>query len=170
MNVLRRIYKASVFSPITRELVGVRLLVTLFHRGMAVLYFLFAVWGVASAVFGIPSLQQSQGHLWQFVYSLLVFAAAAPAMIGSTFFPRLARLEMYASSSFVSLIVFYIAQLFIGGVLSGDASRPITSILIATIAVFPILDVVFIYLTLVKGEQARQLLKKVLEELARNDR
>lgn len=164
-NLVQRIYRASVFAPITRELVGVRLMVTLFHRGTATLYLGYTLWAIASGLFGIPSLQQAQGDVWQVGFSFLVLLVCAPAAIGATFFPRLARLEMFAASSFVGLLLFYIGTLVVTGFEAGDAGRSITSILIGTVAIFPAIRVAFIYFTLVKNEENRKKMQELLRRL-----
>jgi hypothetical protein len=165
VKLLERIYRASVFAPITRELVGVRLMATLFHRGTATLYLGYTIWAIASAIFGIPSLQQTQGEIWQVGFSLLVFIACAPAAVGATFFPRLARLEMFAAASFVGLILFYVIELAVTGLASGDAGRPISAILIGTVMIFPAIRVVFIYFTLIRNEENRKVLGDIKKAL-----
>jgi hypothetical protein len=166
-KLIERIYRASVFAPITRELVGVRLMATLFHRGSATLYLGYAIWGIASAIFGIPSLIETHGHLWQIGFSFLVFMACAPAAVGATFFPKLARLEMFMASAFVGLIVLYIGTLIVSGIVGHDPGRPISAILIGTVLIFPAIRVIFIYYALIKNEENRKMLGDILKRVER---
>lgn len=79
----------------------------MFHRTAATVYLIYAGWGLIVGVDGVPSLVYQQGNEWTTLFALAVFATAVPACLGATFFPKYARLELFAGASFAALLLVY---------------------------------------------------------------
>ena len=87
------------------------ILASLFHRASATIYACYVVWSIVAIFNGIPSLVAANGSQWQVLFSIAVAITATPAMFGATFWPLFARLEAFAGSAFVGLILLYIGFL-----------------------------------------------------------
>jgi hypothetical protein len=103
-----RIYRATVFQRQPKDATMESTLTNLFHRASAVIYFIYALWGIASTIYGLPTLISANGEQWQAMFSLVVALVSAPAAFGAAFWPAFARLELVAGSSFVALIAVYV--------------------------------------------------------------
>lgn len=155
MTILTRLYEASVFKPVTtRRLHSQQVLVLMFHRTAAFTYALVALWGVTSAITGVQTLAVVWGAGIQSFYSLCVALAALVGMVGAAFFPRTARMEMYATSSLLPLTLLYTALLGFHVFFLGDLDR--ASLLPFSMLPVPIIlaRIIFVYTSLI--EQASQ--------------
>lgn len=121
----------------------------MFHRGTAVLYFVYIAWAVASIIGGIPTLIQAQGDTFQLLFSSLVLICTLPACIGATFFPLFARLELYAGVAFVSLMVVYLYFL-IQRAISGESVIGVSAVVTVSYIVIPLFRSLIIYLFLLR--------------------
>lgn len=144
MKLFKKLYEASVFSPIGFPGNNDQIMATLFHRAAATLYLLYALWGFTSTITGIPSVINTYGDFTQVVFAFFVFLVAVPACIGATFFPRTGRLEMHFEMAFVGLIFFvYVIAQIVTGSING-------TMLILSVLVVPISRAIFIYLILIR--------------------
>jgi hypothetical protein len=125
-----------------------------FHRTAAVLYFIYAIWGISSIALRIPSISEELGSIPQIVFSALVVLVTVPCCIGATFFPRLGRLELFSSSSFAMLLVIYEGLILIEG-LEGNMHHLVSFILILSTLVVPVSRASFIYWTLTAQAKGR---------------
>lgn len=152
MRVLRDLYDVSVFKPIrTSSIVGSnKVLVALFHRSAATLYLVYSIWGLLSVLDGLPVLSHTAGNVWQESFSAAIALVCIPACIGATFFPKTARLEMIAGSSFVSLIIIYIGFTFWSIITNGAPSIQ-GGILLLSLLVLPVARVMFVYRALIEA-------------------
>ena len=107
-SVPHRVYAATVFKRQPKESTMESTLTNLFHRASAIIYFIYALWGIAATIYGLPTLVEANGSQWQEMFSLAVAVVSAPAAFGAAFWPAFARLELIAGSSFVGLITVYI--------------------------------------------------------------
>jgi hypothetical protein len=103
----RNLYEASVFKRMPRETTPSEALVTFFHRAAATKYLIIALWGVMAAFFGINTFVIIWDRPIQIVYSLVVAVMASLACVGATFYPRFMKLELFAGSGTLVLLVFY---------------------------------------------------------------
>lgn len=157
MSLLQRLYRGSVFAPLDRELVAPALLISYFHRASVIIYAIYVGWAIITLLVGIPSITQVQGHIWQVAFSAFVGALSIPAAVGAAYFPKTAKLELYAASGFVGLIAFYVAILVGTGVSDVDIlSRIGTAVLVSSVAVVPATRCLFIYKGLVRTGVGRK--------------
>lgn len=78
-----------------------------FHRLAVVVYGIYASWGLAAFFTSTPTLNTSDAS-WTMLFPIFVFLTAAPAGVGAMFFPMAARVELFAGSGFVALMLVYI--------------------------------------------------------------
>ena len=150
--LLNFIRTKSVFNPMGNHASMESMLATSFHRASATVYFVYTLWAAAAIVNGIPSIIEANGIDVQTAYSIATLLLAAPACFGATFWPLFARLEAYAGSGFVGLILFYLATLLWDWI-TGDGS--ITGvIIIASILVIPASRLVIIVVFLIRQAKA----------------
>lgn len=159
------LYDISVFKPIRMsEIIGAdKVLVALFHRSAATIYALYSMWGVAATIGGIPSIAETAGAGWQLAFSSVVALISIPCAVGATWFPKTGRLEMFAASSMVALLLVYFCILNYRGIAEGTPSINITSILIFSLCVIPAARVAFVYRYLLDSETKRNVVD--VEEL-----
>lgn len=98
------------------------ILATMFHRSAATLYFLYTLWACIALITGIMPLTEGLGDLiGRLVFPVLVLCTAGPAGIGASFWPNMARLELFAGSAFVMALLIYLW--FIGArILTGEGT------------------------------------------------
>lgn len=150
-SLLKRIYRASVFSPLRLSPTLSDALATLFHRSAVTLYLLFLGWAVAGWTFDLDPLTQRWGATLQDSYSILVGVTAIGAAYGATFFSRNARLEMFAASALTTLFFVYIGAIGYDILVFGENHlRGALFFLTLTVPVVPIARIVFIYLLLLR--------------------
>jgi len=150
MTWIKKLWQTSIFFPLTLERSYVNeTIALLFHRSAALLYFLYAIWGVSTTFGGIPTLIRINGDTWQVFFSLLIALTSLPAFVGACYFPRLSRLELFAISSFSSLIFIYIGVLIVLA-FHGDTARFAAIPLITSLAIIPLSRIFFIYTKLIK--------------------
>ena len=127
----------------------------LFHRSAATLYLIYALYAVVAIGVGIPTLTSAFGDFVQLAFSFFVLVCTAPACFGATFFPKYARLELYAGAGFVALIFFiYMIPLLVAGVM-GDLPKFAQLVLVSSILVVPVARCVFVYITLIHQAEER---------------
>lgn len=109
-SAIRRLYEASVFVPVSVRKIPTseKVLVALFHRSAATLYFIYMLWAIVAASVSGNLLGLGWGDLFEEFFTFLVIPIAALSCIGATFFPRTGRLELFSASAFVALIVVYL--------------------------------------------------------------
>jgi hypothetical protein len=126
-----------VFARIGKGASMEAILAALFHRASATIYLGYSLWSIAAVFYGIPTLIEARGTDWQVLFSIAVALFSVPACFGATFWPSFARLEAFAGTGFVGLIllyIFYIVVSVVGGIgPSTWASVP----LIGTILIIP---------------------------------
>ena len=128
------------------------ILAVLFHRLAATLYLLYSLWAIVSIITGIPSISRLQGDTFQLIFSSVVLITTAPACVGATFWPILARLELFFSSGFIGLLLLYM-YFVIYNILFSHGSWA-GSLLVVGYIVLPICRVVIITILLLR--QARE--------------
>jgi len=146
---MRKFIDRTVFHRIGDDWGPDKVLAVLYHRSAATLYLIYFLWGIASIFGSIPTLVEAQGDFFQIAFSTLVLPTAFCALLGATFFPKFARLEMYSAASLVTLVLVY--EVFIAlAFFQGDVARGVSFVLNSSFLVIPISRVIFIYLTLIK--------------------
>lgn len=163
---LQRLVDKSVFKslPITPNGSGNSMndiLAVLFHRATATMYLIYSVWATISIVVGIPTLADIQGSEWQIYFSLSVLLTTAPAGLGATFWPAMARTELFAGSSFVAGMLIYLFFSFQRAI-SGEGSWAGAVILISII-VIPLARTAVITIFLMVQAKAAKATKKMIE-------
>lgn len=86
------------------------LLAILFHRAAATLYLFYVIWGfIALSGFGVMPITEGAGALiGRVVFPFIVIVSAGLAALGATFWPNLARMELFAGSAFCMSLVIYL--------------------------------------------------------------
>lgn len=147
---MRKFISHTIFNPVEKDWKPDKILAVLFHRSAATLYFVYFLWALFSSIFGkFPSAIQGQGDFVAYVFSLIVIPTAGLAFLGATYFPKFARLEMYAAASLVSLFVIY--EAFILVTLINNGSNHFSSLVLnVSYLVIPVARIIFTYICLVK--------------------
>lgn len=152
---MKKFISKTVFNPIGKEWYPDKVLAVLFHRSAATLYLIYFFWALSSIFWEIPSIILLQGDVVQIIFSIVVMPIAFCAFIGALYFPKLARLEMYAASSLVTLVVIY--EIFIAWrFFLGDSDYGVSFILNLSHLVIPVSRIIFTYVTLVKQAGDRE--------------
>lgn len=154
----------SVFLPLPKGSSMESMLAAYFHRASATIYFVYCIWSVVAIVLGIPSLIAANGEQWQTIFSISVLIFAAPSCFGATFWPSFARLEAFAGSAFVGLILLYI------GFLTSNAIHGLGPwagvILITSVLVLPGCRVIIVCVFLLRQARSRkEMYNRYLAEL-----
>lgn len=157
-SVPRRVYASTVFRRQPKEATMESTLTNLFHRVSAIIYFIYALWGIAATVYGLPTLAEANGSQWQEIFSMVVAIVSAPAAFGAAFWPAFARLELIAGSSFVALIVTYI------GFSIFYAPTFASFVLLTSLLVIPVGRVYIIIRFLLEQADAEKASKNITEE------
>jgi hypothetical protein len=137
-----------------QNLVAADRLLVAFHRGTAILYALVAVWGVAIAAIGLPSLHTVFGPELQRVYAVTVAVVAAASAYAATYFPKRSRFELYSASTLVTLWALYPVTLATL-VITGNAytySGPL--VLSLTFLAIPAVRIDFVYRWMIQQSAA----------------
>jgi len=121
LTLLKLILSRSVFSPILPNTAMNDVLAILFHRLAATVYMLYGLWATITIVSGIPPITQAEGDMYQIIFSTLVLITTIPACVGATFWPVLARLELFAGSGFLGLTLLYL-YFILQSVILGEAT------------------------------------------------
>lgn len=148
----KAVFNRSVFRPLPHGTPMNDILAMLSHRFAATVYMLYAVWAIVSIITGIPTIVNEAGISFQIIFSSVVLIIAGPACIGATFWPVLARLELFFSSGFLGLLALYM-YFVINNVVNNGGSWAGT-ILILTYMALPAYRVAIITVLLLR--QARE--------------
>jgi hypothetical protein len=139
----------TVFNKLQPDLMHPNeILAVVFHRTAAILYAIYAAWGVAAFITNFEQFALENGHDFFDYFTMLVTPVAVTAFVGALFFPKTGRLEMFAASALATLIVVFLVLSFI----AGDQQEPHfwqNFILNTTHLVVPVMRVGFIFRTLV---------------------
>lgn len=162
MVLYQRLRNASVFKkvPITANGGGLSMndiLAMLFHRATATMYLVYAAWAIVSLIVGLPTVREAQGLNWQIIFSIAVLLTCAPACAGATFWPAMARTELFAGSSFVAGMLVYLVFTIQRAVTEGTWAGPV---LILAVIVIPTARTVIIVIFLMIQADARKVAEK----------
>lgn len=122
------------------------ILAVVFHRTAAILYAIYAAWGVAAFLANLTDFISEGGHDFFDYFVMLVTPVALSAFFGALFFPRTGRLEMFAASALATLVAVFIVLTIIG---PHGPNFMQNVILNTTHLVVPVMRVGFIFRTLV---------------------
>ena len=159
MKKLKSIFARSVFRPIPRNAPMNDILAVLFHRLAASVYLIYTLWAIVSIIDGLPSIIRERGDTFQLAFSILVLLTTGPSCLGATFWPLLARIELFFGSSFVGLLILYLYFL-VQNALYNTGSWP-GFILIWSIIILPACRTVIVVILLLR--QAKEGKKKLAE-------
>lgn len=151
---IKAIIHNSVFRPIPKNTPINDVLATLFHRSAATVYAIYCAWAIIAFIAGLPTISEGLGLSGQLVYSVLTLATAAPACIGATFWPNLARTELIGGSAFVTTIVIYL-YFILQNILFGEGSWA-GLVLILSVAVLPAARTVIVIILLLRQAKDRK--------------
>jgi hypothetical protein len=154
LNKLKIIITTSVFKSIPDNTAMNDVLATIFHRFSATVYAFYSLWAVISVFDGLPTIVKAEGDHFQFWFSVLVLITAAPSCLGATFWPHLARIELFFGASFGGLIALYL-YFILKNVIEGDGSFA-GWFLIWSIMVLPTCRTIVVIVLLVRQERERK--------------
>lgn len=149
IKLAQALVNKSVFRRIPPGTTMNEILAVCFHRFAATIYLFYVLWAVVSLVDGIPSIISTQGDLFQVIFSSLVLITAIGACIGVVFWPKLARMELFASTSFSGLVVIYLYNVLMA-LLDGTSKNWATFILIFSLLVLPVCRIVIMIIFLLR--------------------
>lgn len=86
-------------------------------------YGALVLFGVLGFFGGVPALRDTFGESYAQVVTLVLAAAAAAAAVGEAFPARLSRLEFWAVSVLIGVIILYGVAIAFAGVIGGDLGR-----------------------------------------------
>lgn len=150
----RDIIHKSVFRRIPKNTPMNDILAVLFHRLAATTYLLYALWAVFAIIDGIPSITRAQGDIFTFWFATAILVVTLPACLGATFWPRLARLELFAGGSFTGLLVFYYFVLF-RGVIEQHTSIA-GFVILLSVVILPLCRTIVVVLLLIRQAKREQ--------------
>ncbi len=150
----KKVYNSSVFRRMPDDYTMSDIFATLFHRLAATVYLIYSTWAVMVIINGVPSLLRQQGDQWTTIFAAFVLALAVPACIGATFFPQLARTELFAGAAFVALMFVYYYFLIVDTI--GRHGSPTGVVLLLSVVVMPIARTAIIFYFLLKQAKIRK--------------
>lgn len=141
----------TVFNKINPEgMHSNEILAIVLHRTAAILYYMYTAWGLVSIGINMPEFLTEHGHEFGDFFLFLVPPIALCAGLGATQFPKWGRMEMFAASALVSLIIIFD---IIGGINAwNNPEHPrlwANLLLNTTPIVLPVMRAGFIFRTLV---------------------
>lgn len=127
------------------------ILAIVFHRTTAILYFMYAVWGIAAVWVNLSTeFPREAVHDFGDFFQMLVPFVALAACAGATFFPRLGRLELLAESSLATLVAVFLVIAAINAIHHPEAPRLWPNLILnSTPLVLMIMRAGYIFRTLV---------------------
>lgn len=137
--VSQSVFGATLDQPILLRLVA------WFNRATVCLYLLYAAWGLVATMNAIPSVNSVATNQFQLTWTLCIAITAAASGLAATWFPRLAKLEMYTAGSLIGLVLFYTAVLGWRWLGQGDPGAAAAFILSWTYTLVPAVRVGFIF-------------------------
>jgi hypothetical protein len=156
VKFLKTIRDRSVFATIGKGAEMNAILAALFHRASASIYLCYVLWSTISVFYGIPSLVAARGTDWQVLFSIAVVITAAPACFGATFWPSFARMEAFAGTAFVGLMILYVI-LLVGNQINNVGSGSWSGVfLILSLMIMPACRCVIVLIFLVRQAAARE--------------
>lgn len=170
LSKLKWLISKSVFAPIGKGAAMEAILAALFHRASATIYMLYGLWAIIGSIYGVPSLIAANGVEWQTLFSIAVAISAAPACFGATFWPSFARMEAFAGTFFVGLILLYMGFLIANQVNQIGTGSWSGVFLIASILVIPTCRCVVVIIFLLRQAAMRdKAYKEYLEARGNSD-
>lgn len=143
----------TVFAKLPKGASSDARITALTNRKAVVLYFLFFVWGVITAITNIPTITTATSDLYQLLFSSSVAIISWPALIGALFFPKLGRIELYSSIALICLIGTYLFFVLQSSIVNTDLAQFSSFILICSTLIIPVGRCIFIFRQLLrKGE------------------
>jgi hypothetical protein len=158
MMTLKTIVTHSVFRRLLPGTPMDTVLATLFHRSAATMYGIYTLWAIVAFITGIIPIIDGFGTLiGRVIFPALILITAALSGIGASFWPNMARLELFAGSSFVMALIIYIV--YIGArVVSGESGSSWAGFIIATsYLVIPTARTVLVIILLLRQAEERKL-------------
>lgn len=146
----------SVFVPLPKASSMESMLATYFHRASSTIYLVYTLWSITSVIYGIPSLIMANGEQWQILFSISVLLFTAPATFGATFWPSFARLEAFAGSGFVGLMLLYEGFLVNNALKDLGPASWSAPVLIFSIFIIPLCRVIIVFVFLTRQAAERR--------------
>jgi len=150
----KRVYNASVFRKMPDDFTMSDVFAALFHRLAATTYLIYSTWAIMVIFNGVPSLVRQQGDQWTTIFAAFVLLLAAPACIGATFFPQMARTELFSGAGFVALMAVYFYLLIADIITRGGGFAGI--MLLLSVVVMPLARTAIIVYFLLRQAKQRK--------------
>ena len=100
-------------------------------------YGALVLFGVLGFLGGVPALRDTFGESYAQGVTLVIAAAAAVASVGEAFPARFWRIEFWAVSVLIGVVILYGVAIVAAGVISGDLGRGAVGAIIYASAVLP---------------------------------
>lgn len=155
--MINSIFRRSVFHSTPPSYAMSDLISTLFHRMAATVYLIYSAWAAVAIWGGIPALTSLAGIQWATIFAAIFLSSTALACLGATFFPALARLELYAGAAFSALLIVYFLFTFIAALFNGGSGT--APLFVLGVAVLPVTRTLMILYFLLKQADTRKLLE-----------
>lgn len=127
-----------------------RLAIT-FHRASVVMYLLFAIWGIASLRISLPAMMNPDFRAFDDWFSIYIIPASLAAAVGATYFPRMARLEMFSAGALVGLVSVFLGFVAWEAIVLGSDSAARNIWIDIALVVIPVSRIIIIFGSLVRA-------------------
>ena len=145
---MHRFLSNTVFNRIDKRAPANEVLAIILHRSAFTLYGIYMIWGIVYAIVASPQILLNEGSIFINFFGCLIAIFSANAAMGALHFPSLGRLELFAASALIPLIIAFLL-LTSSSVLMGDLRALNNLILNCAHLVIPLARVIYIYKTLI---------------------
>lgn len=146
----KKTWRDTVFNPAKKFAHENERIALVYHRSTVVIYAMLMAWSIASLNLSFPALLSGDVTAFTDWFSIYVIPASLLAMIGALYFPRLARLEMFASSALLGLVSVFLVLIAWEAMTGDDSARRNLWIDLA-LAVIPTSRVILIFRSLLRA-------------------
>ena len=158
MTTFKKIVTHSVFRRLKPGMPMDHILAMLFHRAAATMYFIYMLWALFALTFGIVPITEGVGAIiGRIIFPVIVLISSSLAAFGATFWPNMARLELFAGSAFGMGLMVYLYFVFMR-ILEGEGSWA-GFIILLSILVVPVARTAIIIIFLLRQAHPERELK-----------
>lgn len=122
-----------------------------YHRATVVMYSLFLAWGLVALKIDWPNFFTNEVTTFINLFAIATIPASALAAFGALYFPRLARLEMFAAGALCGLIIAFLSLVFWESYIQGSESASRSFWIDLTLIVIPLSRVLLIFGSLIRA-------------------
>lgn len=145
---LLEVRKKSVFLKVPPEVTDTARGMMYFHRVTVILYLMYSIWGLFTIFSFVPALAAIPHGFIQLFLGVGIVMTAIPAAVGAGWFYHTARLELFAGSAFLGLVIIYLG--YLGFYVAWEGISFGNYVINCSYIAVPIARTIYIYRTMVK--------------------